>query len=87
MKKEPDQNTESAWTADMHETDYPILDESLETDACIIGGGLCGILTAYLLNKSGKRVALIEKDRIGRGATGVTTAFLTASLDTDFPTS
>ncbi|MDO8624189.1 MAG: FAD-binding oxidoreductase [bacterium] len=60
------------------------LTESSEADIVIIGGGLTGLLSAYLLSKAGKRVALLEKGVIGSGATGVTTGFLTQSIDTNF---
>ena len=52
-------------------------------EVCIIGGGLAGIWCAYQLSKAGKRVVLLEADRLGRAATLYTTAFLTQSLDTD----
>ncbi len=56
-------------------------DETCEV--CIVGGGLAGLWCAYLLSREGKRVILIEKDRLGEGATMYTTAFLTHSIDTD----
>ncbi len=63
---------------------YPALTGPLSIDIAVIGGGLCGALSTYLISKSDKKVALIEKDTIGSGATGATTAFLTQSIDTDF---
>lgn len=62
---------------------YPQLKKKLAVDVVIIGGGLCGILTAYFLNKAGKKVALVEKKKIGDGATEYTTAFVTGVVDTD----
>lgn len=64
--------------------EYPELAAPLSVDVAIIGGGMAGALSAYMLSKQGKKVALIEKEKIGTGATGVTTAFLTQSIDTDF---
>ncbi len=63
---------------------FPKLAESLQTEAVIIGGGLTGMLAAYLLAKNGNRVILLEKETIGSGATGRTTGFLTQSIDTAF---
>lgn len=38
-------------------------------DAIVLGGGLMGTATAYFLARRGVRVTLIEKNRIGAGAT------------------
>ncbi len=38
-------------------------------DAIVLGGGLMGTATAYFLARRGVRVTLIEKNRIGTGAT------------------
>jgi glycine/D-amino acid oxidase-like deaminating enzyme len=72
----PDTNT-SYWIASTPETDHPSLDADIEVDALVIGGGLVGITTAYLLQSEGLRVALIEMDRVLHGATGNTTAKVT----------
>ena len=50
-------------------------------DAAVIGGGIAGLTTAYLLSKSGKKVAVIEDGYIGSGETGRTTAHITHALD------
>jgi glycine/D-amino acid oxidase-like deaminating enzyme len=63
---------------------YPKLDADMETDVVIIGGGLAGLLTAYALLRERQRVIVLEAGRIGGGATGLTTAFLTQVIDTDF---
>jgi glycine/D-amino acid oxidase-like deaminating enzyme len=57
---------------------YAPLAENLEVDTAVIGGGLGGLNIAYQLKKGGLRVAVIEKDRIGRGVTGSTTGKATA---------
>ncbi|MEM9468861.1 MAG: FAD-binding oxidoreductase [Pseudomonadota bacterium] len=47
------------------------LTHDIETDVCIIGGGLAGLSTATgLLEKGVKNVTLIEANRIGWGASG-----------------
>lgn len=61
--------------------DYPTLDAEIEVDVAIVGGGIAGVTTAYELAKAGKKVALIEQDRIGGGMTGLTTAFVTYMTD------
>src|SRR5687768_893019 len=61
---------------------YPQLIGNVETEIVVIGGGITGVQTAYLLAKKGKKVVLIEKDEIGEGATEYTTAFITNVVDT-----
>jgi glycine/D-amino acid oxidase-like deaminating enzyme len=50
-------------------------------DGVIVGGGIAGLSTAYLLSKSGKKVILFEDGYIGSGETGRTTAHITHALD------
>lgn len=66
------------WLASTDETNYPSLEEDIKVDAAIVGGGMAGITSAYLLKKEGLKVAVIEADRILQGTTGHTTAKLTS---------
>jgi glycine/D-amino acid oxidase-like deaminating enzyme/nitrite reductase/ring-hydroxylating ferredoxin subunit len=50
-------------------------------DTIIVGGGIAGMTTAYLLTKSGRRVVVIEDGFIGSGETSRTTAHITHALD------
>jgi glycine/D-amino acid oxidase-like deaminating enzyme/nitrite reductase/ring-hydroxylating ferredoxin subunit len=50
-------------------------------DVCVVGGGIAGLTTAYLLAGEGKRVALLERGEIGGGESARTTAHLTCALD------
>ena len=54
------------------------LKNDTSTDVCIIGAGICGLTTAYYLTKKGYRVVVVEKDEIGHGTTGFTTAKITS---------
>ncbi len=36
---------------------------------CVVGGGITGISTAYMLAKSGLKVCVLEKDIIGHHTT------------------
>jgi len=58
--------------------DYPALSEDTKADVIIIGGGIAGITSAYLLGKEGLSVTVLEADRIARGTTGHTTAKITS---------
>lgn len=54
------------------------LEEDIQTDVLVIGGGMTGILCAHFLEEAGVGYALVEADRICRGTTGNTTAKITA---------
>lgn len=49
---------------------YPAVEKDLECDVCIVGGGLSGVLTAYLLQEHFEHIILIEADSLGFGASG-----------------
>lgn len=57
---------------------FPRLDTSISAEVLVVGGGLVGILCAYQLAQAGKHVVVCEGRRIGQGATGNTTAKVTA---------
>jgi glycine/D-amino acid oxidase-like deaminating enzyme len=61
---------------------YRKIKDDVTADVAIIGGGLTGLLTAYLLAKNGKKVAVLEAGTLGSGATAYTTAFITQVIDT-----
>ena len=50
----------------------------LETDVCIIGAGIFGLTCAYYLSKSGYKVIVLEKNKIGQKTTGHTTGKITS---------
>jgi glycine/D-amino acid oxidase-like deaminating enzyme/nitrite reductase/ring-hydroxylating ferredoxin subunit len=68
----------SFWIATTPQTDYPALTEGISVDVAVLGAGITGVTAAVLLKRSGKTVALIEAKRIVEGATGYTTAKVTA---------
>ena len=60
-------------------TRYPPLDGALEVDVAVVGAGITGATTAFLLAREGRSVALLEASAIAFGATGYTTAKLTVA--------
>jgi glycine/D-amino acid oxidase-like deaminating enzyme/nitrite reductase/ring-hydroxylating ferredoxin subunit len=60
---------------------FPKLDRSIRVDVVVVGAGVTGITTAYLLKKVGSTVALIERERVASIDTGHTTAHLTYVTD------
>lgn len=66
------------WKNTVSEQSFPKLSNNYNLPVAIIGGGLCGVLTAYLLTQAGIHNILLEADRIGSGTTGHTTAKVTA---------
>ena len=73
--------TESLWRATHPPRRFPPLNGDRETEVAIVGGGITGLTTAVLLARSGRRVAIVERDVIGSGETGNTTAHLTEAVD------
>lgn len=59
----------------------PRLQDNVRTDVCIIGAGIAGLTTAYLLSQEGRSVVVLDDGPIGGGMTGRTTAHLTNAFD------
>jgi glycine/D-amino acid oxidase-like deaminating enzyme/nitrite reductase/ring-hydroxylating ferredoxin subunit len=57
------------------------LGENTHADICIVGAGIAGMTTAYLLAREGKSVVVLDDNRIGGGMTERTTAHLTNAID------
>jgi len=57
---------------------YPQLAADADTDVAVVGAGLAGLMTAYLLVREGLRVTVLEAGSILNGTTGYTTAKISA---------
>src|SRR6476469_8853898 len=68
-----------------YETKHSSLPAAL-FDVIIVGGGITGITTALLLQKSGKQCLLLESNTLGFGTTGGTAAHLNTLIDTPYNT-
>src|SRR4030095_9911589 len=60
---------------------FPKVSKSLSVEVLVVGAGVTGITTAYLLKKAGSTVALIDRERVASIDTGHTTAHLTYVTD------
>ena len=69
---------ESLWHGTEKIDVFKSLKKNIQTDVLVIGGGLCGLLTAYRLKEKGISCVLVEKGRIMKGVSGNTTAKITA---------
>src|SRR5215212_3708431 len=74
-------DTTSYWIESAPLPRFPKAEKNVEVDVVVIGGGIMGITTAYLLKQAGRTVALLERERCARVDTGHTTAHITAVTD------
>ena len=74
-------DTTSYWLASAETKRFGAIDKTVTVDALIVGGGITGLTTAYLLRRNGLSVGVVERGRFGRIDTGHTTAHLTAVTD------
>ena len=70
--------TTPIWFNNTHKPLFPLYEGTREVHTAVIGGGLAGILTSYLLTVNGIDNILLEAGDIGGCTTGHTTAKITA---------
>ncbi len=68
---------DSVWIGSADRPHFPQLKENVKTDVLIIGGGIAGILCAYMLKNEGVDCILTEATQICGGVTEYTTAKIT----------
>jgi glycine/D-amino acid oxidase-like deaminating enzyme len=71
----------SLWADTKEIPSPPPLTQDTSADVCVVGAGISGMTTAYLLAKRGNTVVVLDDDPIGGGATCRTTARLSTSFD------
>ena len=74
----------SVWMDTSSVPEQETLRSNINCDVCIVGAGIAGMTTAYLLSREGRRVVVLDDGRIGGGMTERTTAHLTYVLDDRF---
>jgi choline dehydrogenase-like flavoprotein len=75
----------SLWVANAREGAFAPLDH-FETDVAIVGAGITDLTVARLLSDAGIRVVVLEAGEVCAGATGYTTAKVTALQATIYST-
>src|SRR5262245_17402156 len=73
--------TESYWIDSASIPTSRSIDRDLDADVVVVGGGITGLTTAYLLAESGKSVVVLERGRCGQVDTGHTTAHVSMVTD------
>ena len=76
--------TLSVWAATSGMPAESPLSKDTSANVCVIGAGIAGLTTAYLLARAGKAVVVLDDGPIGGGMTARTTAHLTNALDDRF---
>ena len=71
----------SVWLDTTKPDNYPELSANADADVCVIGAGIAGVTTAYLLAREGRSVVLLDDGAPGGGMTGFTTAHLANVID------
>jgi glycine/D-amino acid oxidase-like deaminating enzyme/nitrite reductase/ring-hydroxylating ferredoxin subunit len=75
-------STDPVWIDPLKEFQGPPLIDDRITDVCVIGTGIAGLTTAYLLAQAGRKVLLVDANATpGGGETRFTTAHLATALD------
>ena len=73
--------TVSPWFPTVEMPATAALNQDISVDVCVVGAGISGLTTAYLLGREGKKVAVLDDGPIGGGETGRTTAHIVNALD------
>ncbi|HYO23730.1 MAG TPA: FAD-dependent oxidoreductase [Lacipirellulaceae bacterium] len=83
-KAKPTITRSSVWAATAKLPACRPLAADVACDVCIVGAGIAGLTTGYLLAKSGKRVVILDDGPLAGGMTQVTTAHLSNAIDDRF---
>jgi glycine/D-amino acid oxidase-like deaminating enzyme/nitrite reductase/ring-hydroxylating ferredoxin subunit len=73
--------TTSVWMATGDVPEFGPLAHEASADVCVVGAGIAGLTTAYLLAREGKSVVVLDDGAVAGGETARTTAHLVNALD------
>jgi glycine/D-amino acid oxidase-like deaminating enzyme/nitrite reductase/ring-hydroxylating ferredoxin subunit len=74
-------DTQPYWEDSASISRFPRLDGDMAVDVAIVGAGITGLTAAYLLKRSGRTVAVIDRHRCGGVDSTRTTAHVTGVTD------
>ncbi|HEV2058229.1 MAG TPA: FAD-dependent oxidoreductase [Solirubrobacteraceae bacterium] len=69
---------ESVWITTSEPSEFAALEEAVDVDVAVLGGGIAGLSAALLLKNGGLRVAVLEAGAVCAATTGHTTAKVSA---------
>jgi glycine/D-amino acid oxidase-like deaminating enzyme/nitrite reductase/ring-hydroxylating ferredoxin subunit len=69
------------WHVANHELERTPLAQSRSVSACVVGAGIFGLTTAYLLQRAGRPTVVLDDGPIAGGQTARTTAHLATAVD------
>ncbi|MEK6461554.1 FAD-dependent oxidoreductase [Heyndrickxia faecalis] len=72
------QSPEPLWRKTVTMPQFPSLTQDMEADVAVVGAGMAGIVTTYLLANEGYKTILFDAGSIANGTSGHTTAKITA---------
>jgi glycine/D-amino acid oxidase-like deaminating enzyme/nitrite reductase/ring-hydroxylating ferredoxin subunit len=82
--KKPDGSTVPSWYASVTVPSFRPARSKTHAEVCVVGAGIAGLTTAYLLACEGKSVVILDEGPIASGQTGRTSAHLASAIDDRF---
>jgi gamma-glutamylputrescine oxidase len=64
----------------------PALSGGIEADVCVVGGGLAGLTAAFELARRGRKICLLEGERLAWGASGRNGGFVSPGYSASYET-
>jgi len=75
------EQTTSVWMQSGEIPVHAALTADVKADVCVVGAGIAGMTTAYLLLQEGRSVVVLDDGPVGGGQTQRTTAHLSNAID------